>query len=316
MSSGIIDEKCSFFSSAFSLTQSRHLMKAFASLFCLIFFVLFSSCDNSPPPENLPTPTPEPDQTEPPETDKCLNFPLRWETTVNEDILQINYGFHIYFPQFAALHLNSGYLRMLYKEEGGWGTSISLIPSFWENGELHLGTDIEILSTKVEECELIIEFSGQIRSLMVEGTLRFLPLDLEQEEFEAEVSIQTTGHLQLDSKPGEAYKLAFLSSMNLGIDDTWDAQNAFVDNITYPFPQQEGRIIDPPVGAKQFGVQGGTSSWKADAPTIEILLEEPYLISGWKTASQDPNDDNIGVWAASDSVVDAFQYRIIAKGGN
>ena len=51
-----------------------------------------------------------------------------------------------------------------------------------------------------------------------------------------------------------------------------------------------------------FGLKGGSSTWKTNAPTLEIELSENREIGGWKTASSSPKDDNLGLFAAADDV--------------
>ena len=55
-----------------------------------------------------------------------------WSVSRNGNILEISYGSDSDYPQYAALHLDSSYLRMNYGPGSGWGTSVVLFPSFWE----------------------------------------------------------------------------------------------------------------------------------------------------------------------------------------
>ncbi len=52
---------------------------------------------------------------------------------------------------------------------------------------------------------------------------------------------------------------------------------------------------------------------EANAPSIEVTLDEPMQITGWVTPSNDPNDDNVGFWAASNQIIQSWQYTVIAK---
>ena len=36
-------------------------------------------------------------------------------------------------------------------------------------------------------------------------------------------------------------------------------------------------------------------------------------ITGWVTESTDPNDDNVGLWAAADEVLDSWEYVIYSR---
>ncbi|MCS7105408.1 MAG: hypothetical protein NZ954_07615 [Thermofilaceae archaeon] len=45
--------------------------------------------------------------------------PYSWSITQKGDILQIAYGMRGSYPQYAALHLDSGYFRVNYGPESG-----------------------------------------------------------------------------------------------------------------------------------------------------------------------------------------------------
>jgi hypothetical protein len=94
--------------------------------------------------------------------------------------------------------------------------------------------------------------------------------------------------------------------------DSWDTQSAYVDNGTLAIPES-GWIVDPPVTGSRFGLRGGTSTWKTNAPTVEITMETGRAITGWVTPSADPNDDNVGFWAAAEEVVREWGYRIVVR---
>ncbi|MBA7715315.1 hypothetical protein ES703_124356 [subsurface metagenome] len=119
------------------------------------------------------------------------------------------------------------------------------------------------------------------------------------------------GDVILDNRPGEAFKLAMLSSMYIS-DSLWDVQSAYVDSQSFQIPQ-EGWIIQSPIEAMVFGLRGGTSGWKTSAPTIEVILDRILQITGWVTLSSDPNDDNVGFWAASDQIIRSWQYIVVVK---
>lgn len=276
--------------------------------FLYLLLLCFCSCE-----EPAPQPQDYIESTE----NKGLNHEdlFTWDTKVTDGVLQINYGYGIYLPQVAALHLNDSYLRIINSEEAGWGTSVILAPSFWQNGSLHQGTPIQIQEPYKEENDLLIDFVGEISGLYITGEIRFQPLDTGEHTLKVIVSIETQGEIELDKRPGEAFKIITLSSMNLDNDKTWDSKNAFINDQIYAFPDRDGWIIDPPVPSTRFGLNGGNSAWKQNAPTHEIFLESPFLISGWKTYSMDPNDDNLAFWAASDSLVQNWKYTIVARKG-
>jgi hypothetical protein len=127
----------------------------------------------------------------------------------------------------------------------------------------------------------------------------------------ATISINVDGNLELDNRPGEAFKPVMLSSMHISA-NMWDTKLAYVDSQSFEVPE-EGWIIQPPTEGRVFGLQGGTSDWKTNAPTIEVTLDEPMQITGWVTPSSDPNDDNVGFWAASDQIIQSWRYKVIAS---
>ena len=102
-----------------------------------------------------------------------------------------------------------------------------------------------------------------------------------------------------------------LSSMHIS-STQWDSQAAFIGTQTYSFPSS-GWIIQPPLTAQTFGLQGGTSTWKTNAPTIEVNLDQGRQITGWVTQSSDPNGDNVGFWCATDNVLPSWSFKVIAK---
>ena len=130
---------------------------------------------------------------------------------------------------------------------------------------------------------------------------------------QAKVNASTSGSVLIDSRPGEAFKPVFLSSMRVS-DTQWDARAAVVDGMNAAIPTQ-GWLIPPapPVMATTFGFTGGTSTWKTNAPTIKIEMTGPIQVAGWVTASSDPNDDNLGLWAATKQALSAWEYTATAE---
>jgi hypothetical protein len=232
----------------------------------------------------------------------------RWSYRLRGTLLEIAYGCSGEFPQYAAFHTESGFLRLNYGPESGWGTSIIVVPSLWVGGTYYQGAAV-VAVPRVEGDDLIVDFSGTIAGIAFSGQLRFPPPG--PDSFSCEVTVQTDGNTVLDDRPGEAFKPVMLSSMRVAA-DMWDASAAVVDSTSYPLPDV-GWIVQPPVMAARFSLPGGTSTWKDNAPTIEITLNSPQTITGWVTPSNDPNDDNVGFWAASDSVLPAWHYTAVAQ---
>lgn len=231
-----------------------------------------------------------------------------WNIKQNGSIIEIAYGSGTNYPQYAALHLESSYFRMNYGPNSGWGTSVILLPSFWEGGILHQGAPITA-TWNTDGADIIITFTGTTSSLIVKGQLRISPPG--QNSISASVSITVNGTVVLDNRPGEAFKPVMLSSMHIS-SDMWDAQSACVDSQSFQMPQS-GWIIQPPATGKVFGLKGGTSTWKNNAPTIEVVFGQDIQVTGWVTSSTDPNDDNVGLWAATDSLLTSWQYKATAQ---
>lgn len=212
-----------------------------------------------------------------------------WSATQNGNILEIGYGSGTNFLQYAALHLNSSYFRMNYGPESGWGTSVVIMPSFWESGEYYQGAPITY-ECAVENDNFIITIRGSLLNLHASGKICIFPPS--GNSIVAEVSMNTTGDLNLDNRPGEAFKPLMLSSMHIST-EMWDAESAFVSMQSFTIPAS-GWIISPSITGKVLGLKGGTSTWKTNAPTIKITLIESMPITGWVQPSSNPNDDNVG----------------------
>lgn len=225
-----------------------------------------------------------------------------------QNILRISYGSESDYPQYAALHLNSSYFRLNYGPNSGWGTSVILLPAFWKNGVYYQGGKISgAWETAGDGFSLSI--SGKIGGLKVNGQVRIMPPG--DGLVAAKVRMSVSGNITIDPRPGEAFKLVMLSSMRISA-DKWDAQSVFVGSKTCPIPKTRW-ILKKPQHETLFGLNGGTSAWKTNAPTVEIELDQSRSITGWATPSKDPNDDNIGFWAAADELVRSWEYTITVK---
>jgi hypothetical protein len=235
-------------------------------------------------------------------------WPNAWSVARRGTVLEIAYGCGGDSPQYAALHLESGYFRMNYGPGAGWGTSVVLVPSFWEGGVLHQGAPIEA-TWETRSGDLVISMRGTISQLSVDLGLQLSPPG--SGSLSAAVTVTADGSVVLDDRPGEAFKLVMLSSMRIS-SDSWDTQSAYVDNGTLAIPES-GWIANPPVTGSRFGLRGGTSTWKTNAPTVEITLDTGRAITGWVTPSADPSADNVGFWAAAQEVVRGWGYRIAVR---
>jgi len=238
-----------------------------------------------------------------------------WSVSQNGTLLQIAYGSGTTFPQYAALDLNSSYFRIIYSSSAGWGTSVILLPVYWSQTScpspgLCQGAPITA-NWQIVNTDLVLSISGTIGTLNVASSINLSPPA--NNALTAHVTTTVTGHAKLDNRPGEAFKPVMLSSMHIS-STQWDAQAAFIGTQTYAFPDN-GWIINPPIAAKDFGLQGGTSSWKTNAPTIEVILDHARQITGWVTQSTNPNDDNIGFWAAASKVVPSWSFNLTVEAG-
>lgn len=231
-----------------------------------------------------------------------------WSVSQEGSVIEIAYGKGTDFPQYAALHLESGYLRMNYGPDSGWGASAIVLPSFWTGGRYYQGAPVAA-TWKTEGDTLVIAFTGEPGGLHARGTIRITPPV--SSTISAAVAVSVEGTLVLDDRPGEAFKPVMLSSMHIST-EAWDAQSAYVAAQIYQLPES-GWIIQPPATGTVFGLKGGTSTWKRNAPTIEIELDGRREITGWVTLSNNPNDDNVGFWASSNDVLSSWEYRITAR---
>jgi hypothetical protein len=243
-----------------------------------------------------------------------------WLVVPNEtgDILQIHYGNGTDWPQYGALHLNSSYFRLNYGPTSGWGTSIILLPSLWitdtqlcpPDGYCQ-GAPINATS-RVEAHELVLSISGTIAGLNASSEVRLQP-PIRDEAISALVTTQVQGSIQLDlnGHPNEAFKPVLLSSMHVS-PKVWDTEAAYACLLTSTV-SESGWIFLPPSYVQTFGLHGGTSTWKTNAPTIEaVLLDRAMKVTGWVTPTNDPNNDNVGLWATSDHVLSSWRYLVRA----
>jgi hypothetical protein len=242
-----------------------------------------------------------------------------WKVTApnNGDPWTIAFGSGTDFPQVAALHPRSGYFRLVSGTT--WGTSIILPPCFWSGGLLWQGPPIKATWHVDGNNKLVIDASGVQNGLKFKLQVLLSPPG--NDRIEAEVSGSTEGQTSdgLDTRPGEAFKPVMLSSMRIA-PTKWDASTVTIDNTTVPFNdaiQGNHFLIAPAslVQTKRFGFRGGKSEWQPGqpAPTVEIQLGQALQIAGYRTSSTNPNDDNLGLWAAADKVLSSWHYRIVAS---
>lgn len=230
--------------------------------------------------------------------------------------VQIAYGSGTNFPQYAVLDLRSGYFRMVYSTTSGWGSSVILLPALWS--KTSCPTDYcqgtRVTSTwRRSGTDLTLSVHGTIATLKVAVKVTLTPPVGNQ--FAAHVSTSVAGTVRLDHRPGEAFKPVMLSSMRVS-PTQWDTRSAFTGTRIYRLPTS-GRIIHPPAFSRDFGLRGGTSSWKKNAPTIEVIVDRRLPVTGWVTqlSPPDPNDDNVGFWCVASRVLSSWSFTVIAEAG-
>ena len=230
-----------------------------------------------------------------------------WRVSQIGNELRIAYGSGVDFPQYAVLHLSDGYLRLNYGPVSGWGTSVILLPVFWSGGHLYQGAPVTV-TYEVVSTTLVLHIQGTIGGLDVSIEVHLSP-PVRNEMISAYVIARVEGDVMLDNnRPWEAFKPVMLSSMHIS-STQWDTQAAYACLREASIPASDW-ILEPPAFVRLFGLEGGTSSWKTNAPTVEILLDQPRYATGWVTPSTDPNDDNVGFWAATDIVLHSWSYVV------
>jgi hypothetical protein len=228
-----------------------------------------------------------------------------WSVSPRGDLIEIGFGRDKSFPQYAAIHADSSFLRLNSGPGSDWGTSIILLPSFWEHGRYHQGAPTTVRWFS-EGSILRVSFGATISGLRVRGEIVLAAPSLN--EMSGDVAVQIHGSVDLDDRAGEAFKPVMLSSMHVS-DQLWDVHSIVVDANRFDIPDS-GWIVRPGQLGRRIVLVGGKSGWKKQAPGIEIELDRPLKVAGWKGSSCNPNDDNVGFWAAADSVLPSWHYAI------
>ena len=243
-------------------------------------------------------------------TDGVLCQSPKWMVDRNGDEVRIFRKWGTQFPQYGVLHADSGYFRLNYGLGSGWGTSIVLLPSFWSGGTYYQGAPVDV-TCKIVGPNLVLAVNGTIGSLNVTEKVVIQPPTASA--ITARVKATVTGSVILDVRPGEAFKPVMLSSMHIS-DDLWDTSKACTDIKCYLIPSSGWLIPNQPVvKSYAFRLVGGTSTWKTNAPTVKIRFPARRQVAGWVTESSDPNDDNIALWAATNTVLSTWNYSIVVS---
>jgi hypothetical protein len=230
-----------------------------------------------------------------------------WTVTKNGNLLQISYGTATSSPQYVALYLDSSYYRLNTGPGCSWGSSVILWPSYWSGGKLFQGGPVTSYSSTTSGSTLVLTLTGSVGALKCRAVVRIsAPV---AHTIVATVTQTNTGTVKLDSRPNEAFKPVFVSSMKVSA-TKWDSYNLKTDSALSWYPTSG--FVNTPVSTLNLQVTGGNSDWQINTPTLSIKLDKQRIMTGWVTSSANPNDDNVGIWAASDSVERSFSYTITA----
>lgn len=238
--------------------------------------------------------------------EKCFSL---WSVKDGDIIIEVGYYSNGSYPQVFALHKNDGAMRLTYLNGGGWGTSVYPL-GYWHNGYVK-GIDISGFSYHEQGSNLVLELTAFTQDI---GTINYIVTLYPPEDnlTKAKVEMAISNTIELDNRPvqGEAFQLAVLASMNVD-NNLWDAKQAYAGEIIADIPDSEF-IFDNVTQTTKFGLIGGTSEWKENAPTIEIISDRNVYVQGWVTSSTNPNDDNIGMWGGLDEAVLSWSYEVKA----
>lgn len=235
-----------------------------------------------------------------------------------------------HFPQVAVLHRRDGFFR-LAPPGTTWGTSAILPPALWTGGRYVQGAPV-VAAWRLAGRALLLALGGAPGGLPFVATVRLGPPADGPEggtlggsrggELRAAVRVclgADGARVPLDPRPGEGAKLVTLSSMRVSR-RRWDAQEAHAGKRRLTIPAARGHagsrggwLAWPPMPASTFALLGGSSAWKAAAPTVEVRLDRRLTVTGWLTPSRNPNGDNLSLWAAAPVFPPAWRYTLTAR---
>jgi hypothetical protein len=218
------------------------------------------------------------------------------------------------YPEYAVFDTGSSYFRLVPDTSSAWASSLILNPAYWSNGSLNQGGSLTLQSHEIVNGNLVLTFTGYIGSLGTASKVTIHPPATAVtgtnavNSIEADVDVTVSGSVTLDQRPGEAFKIVQVSSMH-DSDAIWD--NQYIQSASgkkFEYPNVTGWVIaDNVVSTKNFLLQGGISSWQQQssnglaAPSIAVTLDKARPVLSYQTADNNPNDDNILVWTASDN---------------
>lgn len=232
-----------------------------------------------------------------------------WSVEVSSSEMEIFYGTRGNYAEMMAMDLTSSYYRLNTGPGCGWGTSVILWPSYWSNNQLYQGGPVATENWSKAGSDLVLYVTGTVGGLTCSAKMQLSPPV--GKSFSVTVWESNTGNVTIDPRPNEAFKPVMLSSMNEG-PTSWDSYNVLTSAGLNWYPSSGWINKGPSVTG--FQVTGGNSSWKTNAPTMTVTMDSARPVTGWVTPSTDPNDDNVGVWAASPSMAiqRSYRYTVVA----
>lgn len=223
-------------------------------------------------------------------------------------VIEIGYYIDGGYPQIFALHKNDGAMRLTYLPDGSWGTAVYPL-GYWHDDYYVKGITIDNFDYHEQSSNLVLELTASTQDIdTIDYIITLYPPQDNSTRANVEMTISNT--IELDNRPvqGETFQLAVLASMNIG-NNLWDAKQAYAGVTVVDTPDSEF-IFDNVIRTRKFGLIGGTSDWKENAPTIKIISDRDVYIQGWVTPSTDTDDDNIGMWGGQDEMVLSWSYAV------
>ena len=120
-------------------------------------------------------------------------------------MLEAGFGHGDHFPQYVAFHADSGFLRLNGGPGSDWGTSVVVLPSFWEGGRYHQGGPISVTS-QASQSSLMLSFLGSVSGLRVLGEVHVR----QPETADLNLPTNRTAQRDLDSEPARGANAVFV----------------------------------------------------------------------------------------------------------
>ncbi|MFZ2955886.1 MAG: glycosyl hydrolase family 17 protein [Candidatus Ozemobacteraceae bacterium] len=237
------------------------------------------------------------------------------------DRISFTYGSGADFPVRGVLYKTDSHFRLTpTRDMGAWGSSFIIAPSYRKpDGSSTQFMPLTNVSCAIDGNDLIVGFSGACEGLTATGILRIFPPG--ENRLEASVSLEVAGDPAMGLNggvEGSGFQVARIESMHVD-DSQWDCSSAIVGGgdggREFPIATLGTWLFPPSLGltATRFGLRGGFSQWKPNAPTSLIELQSPLKILGYAKVTSDVNDDHVGIEACSGEVMHSYSFRIISS---